>query len=156
MKDNASITVRNAQRKMRVESKKLNEFAANALRLVRALPQKRGGVLASLKEVTVILVSDRRMAEVHQTFLATAGPTDVITFQDGDIFVSVETAARNSRRFRTTVQGEISIYIVHGLLHLHGFDDTTPEKSRAMEVMQKRILREARRTKRSAHRAPMV
>ena len=61
---------------------------------------------------------------------------------NGDIFVSVETAMRNARRFQTSLLDEIRLYVVHGLLHLQGLDDTTPGKSRVMNSMQKRILSE--------------
>jgi len=98
------------------------------------------GVLHELGEVTIVLVSDRRMAAIHQQFLKTTGPTDVITFQDGDIFVSVETAKRNARRFGTSLRDEIRLYVVHGLLHLQGFDDTTPAKSRVMNSIQRQIF----------------
>jgi probable rRNA maturation factor len=132
--------VRNAQRRIRIDREALEEFCGRALAAVRRLPRRKAGVLHALDEMTVILVSDQRMAAVHQQFLKTAGPTDVITFQDGDIFVSVETAKRNARRFGTSLRDEIRLYVVHGLLHLHGFDDTTPAKSRVMDSIQRRIF----------------
>ena len=140
MKNRVSITVRNAQRRSRIDRQELEEFCAHALDAVGHLPRKSGDLLRALSEVTVVLVSDRRMAALHQKFLNTPGATDVITFQEGDIFVSVETAQRNARRFETSWQDEIRLYIVHGLLHLRGFDDGTPAKSRAMNSMQWRIL----------------
>jgi len=68
------------------------------------------------------------------------GATDVITFQHGEIFVSVETALRQARRYRSSVEKEIKLYLVHGLLHLEGFDDTSAVKARAMESAQTRLL----------------
>ena len=143
VKGRVSITVRNAQRGSRIDRQELEKFCARALEAVRRLPRKSDDVLHALREVTVVLVSDRRMAALHQEFLHTPGATDVITFQDGDIFVSVETAQRNARRFQTSLLDEIHLYVVHGLLHLQGFDDTTPVKARAMNSMQRRILRQA-------------
>ena len=140
LKNHVSITVRNSQRKSRVDRPELEDFCARALDAVRRLPRKPNDVLHALREVTVVLVSDRRMAALHQDFLNTRGTTDVITFQDGDIFISVETAQRNARRFQTSLQDEIRLYVVHGLLHLRGFNDTAPAKSRAMNSMQRRIL----------------
>ena len=142
MKGRVSITVRNAQRGLRIDRQELEQFCLRALEAVRRLPRKSDDVLYTLHEVTVVLVSDRRMAALHRKFLNTPGATDVITFQDGDIFVSVETAQRNARRFQTSLRDEIRLYVVHGLLHLQGFDDATPAKSRAMNSMQERILRE--------------
>jgi probable rRNA maturation factor len=137
-----TIMVRNAQRKSRINRRKLEEFCMRALHTVRRLPRKPNDVLRLLRDVTVVLVSDRRMAALHEEFMNTPGATDVITFQDGDIFISVETAQRNARRFQTSLQDEIRLCIVHGLLHLQGFNDTTPAKSRAMNSMQRRILGE--------------
>jgi probable rRNA maturation factor len=72
-----------------------------------------------------------------------SGPTDVITFQHGEIFVSVEMARRNARRFGNSFERELRLYIVHGLLHLHGFDDRTAAGAREMEILQQEILQQA-------------
>ena len=72
-----------------------------------------------------------------------AAPTDVITFQHGEIFISTETARRQARQVGATTLGEIRLYIVHGLLHLHGLDDQTPAAARRMARMQERIVRRA-------------
>ncbi len=74
-----------------------------------------------------------------------AGPTDVITFQHGEIFVSVETARRNAQRFHTSTIDEVKLYIVHGLLHLHGYDDKSAAGARAMERLQFRLVKAASR-----------
>jgi probable rRNA maturation factor len=84
------------------------------------------------------------MSELHLRFLKIAGPTDVITFQHGEIFVSVETARRAAREHRTSTPEEIQLYIVHGLLHLSGFDDKTKAEAREMQNVQRRIARRAR------------
>jgi probable rRNA maturation factor len=94
-------------------------------------------------DVAVIIISDRRMAELHERFMNIAGTTDVITFQHGEIFISAETARRNARRFRNSLARELQLYLVHGLLHLHGFDDRTPEDARKMDLLQNSIMRKA-------------
>ena len=118
-----SITVHNRQRTVRVELAQLQEFTHRALEECLKLPAKNVRALASLGEVSVVLVSDRRMEELHRRFLHLSGPTDVITFQHGEIFVSVQTARKQARRFGHSLEHEIRLYIAHGLLHLHGFDD---------------------------------
>ncbi|MGI9088421.1 MAG: rRNA maturation RNase YbeY [Chthoniobacterales bacterium] len=134
------ITVRNAQRAVPVQTKPLQEFATRALREVLRLPAKPGGVLRDLAAVTIVLVSDRRIAAVHQQFMNLPGATDVITFEEGDILISAQTAQANARRFQNSLGRELRLYLVHGLLHLHGFDEATPAKSRAMQTTQERIL----------------
>ena len=95
-------------------------------------------------EIFVLLVSDRRMASLHRKFLNKAGPTDVITFQHGEIFISVPTAQRQAREFRTSLARELELYIVHGLLHLHGFDDQTEPEIKRMRAAESSVLGRSR------------
>ncbi|MEY2518335.1 MAG: putative rRNA maturation factor [Verrucomicrobiota bacterium] len=133
------ITVRNRQRIVSVELVALQDFAERALRECLKLPGP-STELAELEEISVVLVSDRRMAELHRRFLQQPGPTDVITFQHGEIFVSTETARRQARRFGTSLQHELRLYIAHGLLHLHGFDDKTPAGTAEMKRTQEKLV----------------
>ena len=80
------------------------------------------------------------MAALHQHFMNIAGPTDVLTFQHGEIFISVDTARANAKRFRTSLLHELQLYLVHGLFHLHGYDDTTPSQAKRMQAAQARLL----------------
>lgn len=141
MRGHPIIQVQNFQRKLKVNAAGLQAFAMRALPLCLALPGAAPGALRGLREVTVALVSDRRMAALHRQFLQIAGPTDVLTFQHGEIVVSVETAQRNAVAFGSSLEAEIRLYIVHGFLHLLGFDDTTPAQAKAMETAQRRVLR---------------
>ena len=96
--------------------------------------------MSKLHEVFVWLISDRRMSWLHRKFLGEEETTDVLTFQHGEIFISVETAKRNARIFATSLIRELELYIVHGLLHLHEFDDRTPPEARKMKRAQEKIL----------------
>jgi len=134
------ITVRNRQRKIAVDRSALEQFARRALSLCT---REQGSGLTNLEEISVLLVSDRRMAELHLRFMQISGPTDVITFQHGEIFLSVETAQRQARRYRTSLNRELRLYLVHGLLHLRGFDDRDPASRRRMHAVQEQILARA-------------
>jgi probable rRNA maturation factor len=136
-----TITVCNRQRGVVVRLLPLQDFAEAALAEVRKLRGKlQQDVLPQLGEVNVVLVSDRRMAEIHRRFLNVDGPTDVITFQHGEIFVSTETARRQARAFRTSLEHELRLYIAHGLLHLRGFDDKTSAGAAEMKRLQEKLL----------------
>jgi probable rRNA maturation factor len=139
-KQKRGITVSNRQRLLRVHLTALAEFAERALIQCLKLPARKSTVLAGLSEVNVVLLSDRRMAAIHRRFLNETGPTDVITFQHGEIFVSVETAKRQARRFGTSLDQELRLYIAHGLLHLHGFDDKTTSRVAEMERVQEQLV----------------
>jgi probable rRNA maturation factor len=134
------ITVRNLQRKVPVDVVDLEMFARNAAELCLRLPHRKKTDLAQLREISVLIVSDRKIASLHRQFMNESGPTDVITFQHGEIFVGVESARRNARRFGNAFERELRLYVVHGLLHLHGFDDRNAASARRMRVVQRKIL----------------
>jgi probable rRNA maturation factor len=134
------IAVRNLQRAVPVNVARLKKIAAKALPLCLALPSSKQTDLSKLREIFVYLVSDRRMASIHRRFLHKSGPTDILTFQHGEIFVSVETAKKQARAFGNSLPRELELYVVHGLLHLQGFDDRTAIQRRKMEGLQERIL----------------
>jgi probable rRNA maturation factor len=79
------------------------------------------------------------MAELHRRFFREPGPTDVITFQHGEIVVSTETARTQARRFGTSLEHELRLYVAHGLLHLRGFDDKTAAGAEEMKRIQEKL-----------------
>jgi len=125
---------------VRIRLAGLREFAQETVARILKLPRRKSGVLATLDEVSVIFVSDRRIAELHRQFMNEPGPTDVITFQHGEIFVSTETAKRQARSYGNSLDHELRLYIVHGLLHLHGFDDKTRAGSARMKRIQEHFV----------------
>jgi probable rRNA maturation factor len=135
------MSVRNLQRKISVNVAELQNFAADALKRCLQLQKGKHTDLRKLTEVFVYLISDRRMTFLHRRFLRQSGPTDVMTFQHGEIFVSVETAWRHACAFKSPFVHELKLYIVHGLLHLHGFDDQTSGEAHKMKAAQEKILR---------------
>ena len=137
------ISVCNRQRTISVNAADLEKFAMIAMRYALQLQKQKRTDLTRLREMFVWLISDRRMSRLHREFLSQTGPTDVITFQHGEIFISVETARRHARVFGNSLLCELQLYIVHGLLHLHGFDDRTPADARKMQTAQEEILRRA-------------
>jgi probable rRNA maturation factor len=135
-----AITVLNRQRMIPIGLTALRDFARRALRECLKLRRTKPTALITLEEVSVILVSDRRMAELHQRFLNEHGPTDVITFQHGEIVISAETAWRKARAFRTSLEHELGLYLVHGLLHLRGFDDKTAAGAAEIKRLQEKLV----------------
>jgi probable rRNA maturation factor len=105
----------------------------------------------ALRELSVALVGDKRMAELHERFMGIAGPTDVLTFElehdgrgrvvSGEVVVCVPHAVRAARQTGVEVKKEVLLYAVHGLLHLCGFDDRTARDFSAMHQREDEILR---------------
>jgi probable rRNA maturation factor len=131
------IEVRNVQRTVQVSKRRLQRFANTACALVWKHKQP-GAEIASVSAISVLIVSDRRMAALHKKFCGLAGPTDVLTFQHGEIVISAETAARQARIFHSKLMAEIRLYLLHGLLHLAGFDDVAAQERRQMHRLQKK------------------
>ena len=96
--------------------------------------------LKQLSAVEITLVADHVIAAAHEEFMGIAGPTDVITFQHGEIVVSVDTARRQAAEFGNDLERELALYIAHGLLHLHGHDDRLAREAAVMKDLQEQLL----------------
>jgi len=137
------ISVRNLQRTISVDIVALEKFAQRAMKLCLGLRRRERTELRQLPEIFVLIVSDRKIADLHRQFMNARGATDVITFQHGEIFISADMARRNAREFGSSLQDELCLYVAHGLLHLHGFDDRDDRGRQEMETVQRKILAKA-------------
>lgn len=107
-------------------------------------------------ELSLAFLTDDGLAQVHGDFMNDPTATDVITFegdpsigQAGEICVSVDTAARyvgvvspsaSNQNLQRKFSAELTLYVVHGWLHLAGYDDLQPAKKRRMRTAEKRAL----------------
>lgn len=100
-------------------------------------------------EISIRILDDTAIADLHDRWLGVPGPTDVITFDlgspggaglHGDIAVSVETARRMAATVGWEARHELAYYAVHGLLHLAGEDDIAPDDRRRMRASERRLL----------------
>ncbi len=92
------------------------------------------------REVVVALVDDKAIAEVHGRFLDDPTPTDVISFPHGEIVVSAQTALREARARGIAPIDELTLYVVHGALHLRGHSDRSPKGRTRMRAAERRVL----------------
>lgn len=138
------IEVYNRQRKVRFDLGWLRRFAAAALGVCEKEGMGRMA-LDGLEEIEVSVVGDRVIAEVHERFMHVPGATDVITFEHGEIVTSAETAARYAAEHGGKLEEELGLYVVHGLLHLRGFDDRTADDAARMRTAQHRCMEKALR-----------
>jgi probable rRNA maturation factor len=100
--------------------------------------------------LSLALVGDATMSRLHRQFLNIPGPTDVLTFEldhdikgraiTGEVIVCLPQARRHAQKNGSTVQKELLLYALHGMLHLSGFDDRTASGYRAMHRMEDQIL----------------
>jgi probable rRNA maturation factor len=143
----------NRQRRVRVRLRGLEEFLARARKRLRIVPDA----------VAVCLVTDAEMARWNRAYRGKRGPTDVLSFRFdgrrggrarrhrmrgvadsylGDIAIAPAVAERNARRLGRTLDSEMRILILHGLLHLMGYDHETDDGQ--MERRERRLWRELR------------
>lgn len=132
----------NRQRKVKVAAPWIRAISQIALPMVLEQRAPETGPLATLEEVQVVIVSDPAIARYHKQFMNIPGPTDVITFHHGDIIISADTALSHVGN-PTDVNHELALYVVHGLMHLQGFDDHEPRARKKMHRIQETILARA-------------
>jgi probable rRNA maturation factor len=94
----------------------------------------------ALEEIEFVLVDRATMCRVHADFLNDPTETDVITFPYGEILVCPAVAQDRAATFGHEVEQEVLLYCLHGLLHLTGYDDTTPKLAKEMAVAQAKLL----------------
>lgn len=114
-------------------------------------------------EVSLAFVDDERMAELNGEFRGKEGPTDVLSFECdglddgfgqppadmtgpqavfelGDIVIAPDVAARQSVELGHSLEAEVSLLLVHGLLHLLGYDHIDDDEAEEMEARERALL----------------
>jgi probable rRNA maturation factor len=128
----------------------------------RRLVRRARRVLAELgardAELSLVLAADPEMAELNARFRGRARPTDVLSFSLlegegrehrgallGDVVIGVEVAARQARRARRSLDDEAARLLIHGVLHLLGWDHEREDEARAMRAQERRLWRDLAR-----------
>jgi probable rRNA maturation factor len=133
----------NRQRRVPISIRSLQQFHELVRRELGFAPES----------VTIELISDTKMAHLNETYRKKHGPTDVLSFPAngsrpangaeyvGDIAISAETARRNARRFSRSLPAEMRILILHGMIHLAGYDHESDhgEMDRLERRLRKRM-----------------
>jgi len=121
------------------------ECPHEAIRRVLSAALRREGKSA---ELSVALVDDHRMAELNRRYLGREGVTDVLAFPygegadeiEGEIVVNAELALRRGAGRPHGPEGELMLYVVHGVLHLLGYDDHRQDDVRRMRRREQAVL----------------
>ena len=100
-------------------------------------------------DISYIFCSDEKILEVNRQYLQHDYYTDIITFDytegnkiSGDLFISLDTVRTNAETFHTDYNEELHRTIIHGILHLLGYDHTEEEERKEMEALETRLLAE--------------
>jgi probable rRNA maturation factor len=117
------------------------ELRAAAARVLAAEAPDAGNSLS------IVIVGDRAMKDYNRRFHHVDAPTDVLAFAPavrdeylGDVIISYDTAKENARRAGWRIGDELALLVTHGVLHLLGYRDSTPEERQVMWHRQAEIL----------------
>ena len=132
------IEISNRQQVLHVDPDQLEKVVQSVL-VGEGIPAARVGIA---------VVDDAKIRETNRRYLAHDVETDVLTFvtdghpemPEGDIMVSAETAMSVAHRYGWSPSEELLLYLVHGTLHLLGYDDTSPEARATMRERERRYL----------------
>ncbi len=127
-----------------------------ALSQLRPLIKKAAGEILRAHGVesfalSISFVSDAVISGINRAALAREGPTDVIAFdlseeglsyeKVGDIYISVDTATENSKRFRVSLSNEVLRLVIHGVLHILGYTDYDASSRKKMRQVQEEFVK---------------
>jgi probable rRNA maturation factor len=132
------VAIANCQTSLPIDRRRLR-------RAVRMVLQEEG---TSAAEISLAVVDDAAIRQLHRRYLGQDEPTDALSFLldsspeglEGEIVVSAETACRVAGEYGWTPVQELLLYVIHGALHLAGWTDDTPKKRAAMGRRQRDYL----------------
>lgn len=103
-------------------------------------------------DFSISLINDAALRSLNKEHLNHDYETDILTFDyrdeitaalDGEIIISYETAGLNAEKFGCSLREEIIRLLIHGVLHLSGYDDKTPEQKKKMKLKEDQLLKKA-------------
>ena len=135
------LSLRSRQRVRKIDLRYLRKIVLGCLEDLRHVTEF---------ELAIQIVGRQEIAGLNERYLQHRGSTDVITFDylgrpskksiHGDIFVCIDEALEQAKQFGTSWQSELVRYIVHGILHLIGYDDRTPRLQRRMKRVEDKLV----------------
>jgi len=139
------IDIRNLQDRVNIDEAKVRSCAKRAL-----IDMGEEGV-----ELSILFVNDAYIKRLNSKYRDTDSRTDVLAFSMrqgegisqhseilGDVVISTQTARREAVRRKEPVQKELDLYLIHGILHLLGYDDEKPGARKKMRAKEKELLGE--------------
>ena len=143
------VLIKNLQRAIKIEKSVIEEAARKTLEWERK----------SQVEVSIALVNDDRMRRLNKRYRSVNETTDVLAFAMsevntvgcnlellGDVVISLPQALKQAKKFKVSFDKEIARLVIHGILHLLGYDDQGAPQKKKMEERQEAILRELKKT----------
>jgi probable rRNA maturation factor len=134
------ISIANQQEAVPIDRRRLREIVAAVL----------DGEGKTDAEISLAFVDNPTIHRLNKRYLQHDGPTDVLSFPlsepgakrlSGELVIGAEVAKAQSEERGHDVQAELALYVIHGLLHLYGYDDKSPAQERRMRERERYYLR---------------
>ena len=133
------IEVRNCQRRVTIDTGKLEQAAAAVLH----------GEKVHHATISLAVVADPAIHALNKQYLDHDYPTDVLSFVledsdellEGEVVVSIDTAERQAKEYAWSAEEELILYVIHGMLHLVGYDDHSDEDRGEMRRLEEQYLK---------------
>jgi len=134
------IEVKNLNKKHNINERFIASIAKDTLKVLKK---------SSRIELGIAFLSDAAIRPINKRYRHRDRATDVLSFELGpcaQILISSDTALKNSGIFNTSFEEEIILYVIHGILHIIGYDDGTAEEKRRMSKKERMVLNKLCRT----------
>ncbi|MFO0792958.1 MAG: rRNA maturation RNase YbeY [Candidatus Brocadiaceae bacterium] len=139
MRMRCKLEIINTQRLCAINKKKIKNLVQGVLKI-----EEKDA------ELNIVFTDNKKIKEINKTFLRHNYATDVISFPyhessisniiNGEIVVSAEKAIEVSQKHGYEAEGEIALYVIHGLLHLLGYDDKQKKEAKKMHQRERELL----------------
>jgi probable rRNA maturation factor len=131
------VQIFNTQKDLPIDRKSIRNMVASSLDMLHI----------NTNEVIIHFVTLSKICKLHAQFFDDPSPTDCISFPYtpsselfGEVFICPKVACDYASQHGIDPQRELALYLVHGLLHLAGYDDINPADRRKMRAMEKKLL----------------
>lgn len=115
----------------------------------KLIAELRNELHFKISSLSVSFISAAEIAEINNRYLNHNFSTDIITFDyseekskiDAEILISIEDAAQNAKKFKVKFQEEITRLVIHGILHILGYNDINPEEKKIMKLKENQLTK---------------
>ena len=122
------------------------EFGIKVAPFAPTIKRLSGAIKVQDGILNVVFVNDKYIRALNKAYRDKDEPTDVLSFSYGpddligEVYISVETAERQSKEYKHSLSNELIRLIVHGILHVHGYDHEDEKDFEKMFAMEKKVL----------------